>query len=121
MKAYIKTNKWLKQINKAALPAALQYLFLAISVTGYAYAQQADPGPAKAGQSERKILPEEGSAGQSTTEPSESKGKTSEGKAAPTANDTQKPAELAKQGETVLPTVVIKDRGLVKLIEILYI
>lgn len=112
MKAYIKTNKWLKQVNKATLPAALQYLFLTISVTGYAYAQQADPGPAKAGQSERKILPEEGSTGQSAAEPSEPKGKTSEEKAAPTANDSQKPAELAKQGETVLPTVVIKDRGL---------
>ena len=120
MKAYTKTNKGLRplthRIQLTKLATALQYALLGLSMTGYAHAQQASPEPAKAEQSERKILPGEGSTGQSAAEPpSGSKEKTSEGKAAPTAKDTQRPAEPGKQGETVLPTLVIKDTGLDKI------
>ena len=120
MKAYTKTTKGLRplthRIQRTKLATALQYALLSLSMTGYAYAQQASPEPAKAGQSERKVLPGEGSTRQSAAEPpSGSKEKTSEGKAAPAAKDTQTPAEPGKQGETVLPTMVIKDTGLDKI------
>jgi iron complex outermembrane recepter protein len=122
MKAYTKTNKGPRplplthRIQLTKLATALQYALLGLSMTGYAHAQQASPEPAKAGQSERKVLPGEGSTGQSAAEPpSESKERTSEGRAAPAAKDTQTPAEPGKQGETVLPTMVIKDIGLDKI------
>ncbi|SFO40831.1 TonB-dependent siderophore receptor [Nitrosospira briensis] len=121
MKAYKKTIKGrcplTHRIQRTKLATALQYALLSLSMAGYAHAQQASPEPAKAGQqSERKTLPEDGSTGQSAIEPpSESKEQTSGGKAAPAAKDTQRPAELGKQEETVLQTLVIKDTGLDKI------
>jgi iron complex outermembrane receptor protein len=87
MKAYIKTNKWLKQVKKVSLSATLQYLFLTISVTGYAYAQQADPGTAKPEKKEKTDVPAMVDA----------------------QEDKSKAATVARPA--VLPTVLVKDTG----------
>lgn len=85
MKAYTKTNKGLKQRKHAVLARALQCVFLTLSVTAYAQAQQAGSEPAKP---EKK---------EGTTAPTE----------AGTPNDK---APLTRNVEAaILPTVVIKD------------
>lgn len=87
MKAYIKTNKWLKQVKKVTLSAALQYLFLTMSVNGYAYAQQADPGPAKPEKKEKTDVP-----------------------AVVDAQEDKQKSTVAADA-AVLPAVVIRDRA----------
>jgi iron complex outermembrane receptor protein len=89
MKAYIKTNKWLMQLKQVSLSATLQYLFLTISVTGYAYAQQADPGTAKPEKKEKTDVPAVLDA----------------------QEDKSKAATVARPA--VLPTVLVKDTGVV--------
>ncbi len=85
MKAYTKTNKGLKQRKHAVLARALQCVFLTLSVTAYAQAQQAGSEPVKP---EKK---------EGTTAPTE----------ASTPNDK---APLTRNVEAaILPTVVIKD------------
>lgn len=87
MKAYTKTNIGLKHLRRTVISRALQYTFLALSVTGYAHAQQAGTESAKP----------------------DTKGKT----VAPSVLDAQdnnpKPANAG--GATVLPTVTVKDTG----------
>ena len=87
MKAYTKTNKGLKQLKHTVFSRALQYTFLALSVTGYAYAQQAGPQPAKPEKNEKTVAP-------SVLDAQE---------------DSSPPAKAG--GAAVLPTVVIKDIG----------
>jgi iron complex outermembrane receptor protein len=87
MKAYTKTNIGLKHLKHTVIFGALQYTFLALSVTtGYAHAQQAGPESAKP----------------------DTKGKP----VAPSVLDTQennpKPANAAG-GTSVLPIVTVKD------------
>ncbi|SCY51629.1 TonB-dependent siderophore receptor [Nitrosospira sp. Nsp13] len=87
MKAYTKTNIGLKHLKHTVISRALQYTFLALSVTGYAHAQQAGTESAKP----------------------DTKGKP----VAPSVLDAQennpKPADAG--GAAVLPTVVVKDTG----------
>lgn len=87
MKAYTKTNIGLKHLKHTVISRALQYTFLALSVTGYAHAQQAGTESAKP----------------------DTKGKP----VAPSVLDAQEndPKPTSAGGATVLPTVTVKDTG----------
>lgn len=87
MKAYTKTNIGLKHLKHTVISRALQYTFLALSVTGYAHAQQAGTDSAKP----------------------DTKGKP----VAPSVLDAQEnnPKPSNAGGAAVLPTVIIKDTG----------
>jgi iron complex outermembrane receptor protein len=87
MKAYIKTNKWLIPSKQTVLVRTLQSAFLALSVTGYAFAQQAGPEPAKP----------------------EPKGKPDAPATVNAEEDKLKATTAANPA--VLPTVVVKDTG----------
>lgn len=86
MKAYTETNKGLKQLKYTVFSSALQYAFLALSVTGYTHAQQVGVESARSEKSEKKVSPAEGDASQ------------------------QRAPEAVKPGAvSVLPTVIVKD------------
>ena len=88
MKAYTKTNKRLKQLKYTVFSSALQYAFLALSVTGYTHAQQVGVEPSRSEKSEKKAFPPEGDVPQQGT------------------------PESVKPGTApVLPTVIVKDIG----------
>ena len=87
MKAYTKTNKWLIPSKQTVLTRTLQSVFLALSVTGYAFAQQTGPQPVKP----------------------EQKGKPDAPAAIDVQEDKSKAAKIANPA--VLPTVVVKDTG----------
>jgi iron complex outermembrane receptor protein len=87
MKAYTKTNKWLIPSKQTLLTRTLQSAFLALSVTGYALAQQTGAEPVKPEQKGKPDAP-------ATVDAQEDKSKATTG---------AKPA--------VLPTVVVKDTG----------
>ncbi len=86
MKAYTKTNIGLKHLKHTVISRALQYTFLALSVT-YAYGQQASTESAKP----------------------DAKGKP----VAPSVIDVQEntPKPSSAGGAAVLPTVIVKDTG----------
>jgi iron complex outermembrane receptor protein len=107
MKAYIKNIKGRCPLTRTRLAIALQYALFGLSIVSYAHAQQTSPEPAKAEKSEKKAPPTVGDLQQpATAESADSKEK-----AAPVAGDTQQAAETSKPEETVLPTMVIKDKG----------
>lgn len=87
MKAYTKTNIGLKHLRRIVISRALQYTFLALSVTGYAHAQQAGAESAKP----------------------DTKGKTVTPSVLDAQDNNPKPANAG--GATVLPTVTVKDTG----------
>jgi len=87
MKAYTKTNKWLIPSKQTLLTRTLKGVFLALSVTGYAFAQQTGPEPVKPEQKGKPEAP-------ATVDAQEDKSKVAT------------PANPA-----VLPTVVVKDTG----------
>ncbi|SDQ61497.1 iron complex outermembrane recepter protein [Nitrosospira multiformis] len=87
MKAYTKTNIGLKHLKHTVISRALQYTFLALSVTGYAHAQQAGTESAKPDTKGKPVAP-------SVLEAQES---------------NPKPTNAG--GAAVLPTVIVKDTG----------
>ncbi|KIO49788.1 TonB-dependent siderophore receptor [Nitrosospira sp. NpAV] len=88
MKAYTKTNIGLRHLKRTVISRALQYSFLALSVTtGYAQAQQAGTESAKP----------------------DTKGKPAAPSVLDAPENTSKPANAA--GAPVLPTVTVKDTG----------
>ena len=87
MKAYTKTNKWLIPSKQTLLTRTLQSVFLALSVTGYAFAQQTGSEPVK----------------------QEQKGKPDAPATVDAQEDKSKAVKVAEPA--VLPTVVVKDGG----------
>ncbi|MBA2658773.1 MAG: TonB-dependent siderophore receptor [Nitrosospira sp.] len=88
MKAYAKTNKGLKQLKYTVFSSALQYAFLALSVTGYTHAQQVGVEPSRSEKSEKKSSPPQEDVPQQGT-----------------------PESVKPGTATVLPTVIVKDIG----------
>ena len=105
MKAYKKTPTGLSQaINRLA--STLKYTFLALSISGYAHAQHA-PAPAAPGKAST-------SASEAQQKPGSDSSSPDTGSAAVDAAQ-QSATEPQKPDATVLPTMVIKDKGLDKI------
>lgn len=112
MKACTKTIKGLCPLTRRTkLVIAVQYALLSLSVAAYAHAQEASPESAKKSQS--NVLPAEGNIETSATESSKSGEKASKGNAPLTQKNVQQGEnpESAKPSETVLPTLVIREKG----------
>src|SRR5688500_10657584 len=109
MKAYTKTIKGLCPLTqRTKLATALQYALFGLSLTGHAHAQQDSQEPVKRGQPERNILSAEGE----TPQQPAAEAIRSEEKASPAAKDAQRVvAEPGKGSEAVLPTMVIREKG----------
>src|SRR5688500_14705098 len=109
MKAYTKTIKGLCPLTqRTKLATALQYALFGLSLTGYAHAQQGFQEPVKRGQPERNVLPAEGDP--QPSHPAESP-KQDEKTPSTAAGNQQAAGESAKRAETVLPTMVIREKG----------
>ncbi|SEN51710.1 iron complex outermembrane recepter protein [Nitrosospira multiformis] len=115
MKAYTKTIKGLCPLipltRRTRLVIAVQYALLSLSVAGYVHAQEASPESIK--KSQTNVLAAEGNTESSATESSKPGEKASKEKTSPTQDSTQpgEGTESAKRSETVLPTMVIREKG----------
>lgn len=95
----------------ARLVIAVQYALLSLSVAGYVHAQETSPESAKKFQTD--VPAAENDAESSATEPSKPGEKASKGNAPSTQENAQQGEnpESAKSSETVLPTLVIREKG----------
>ncbi|SFU37789.1 TonB-dependent siderophore receptor [Nitrosospira multiformis] len=116
MKAYTKTIKGHRRpltplTRPTRLVIAIQYALLSLSVAGYGHAQETSLESAKKFQT--SVPAAESNAESSATESSRSGEKASKGNAPSTQENAQQGEnpESAKPSETVLPTLVIKDKG----------
>jgi len=118
MKACTKTIRGLRPltplIRPTKLATALQYALFGLTLAGSAQAQQVSSEYAK--KSETNVLAAEGNTGTSATESSESSKsgeKVSKENAPSTQDNTQsgETTESAKRAETILPTMVIREKG----------
>jgi iron complex outermembrane receptor protein len=116
MKACTKTIKGHRRpltslTRPTRLVIAIQYALLSLSLAGYGHAQEASPESAKKSQTNAPVA--EGNGESSATESSKPGEKASKGNAPSTQENTQQGenSESAKPSETVLPTMVIKEKG----------
>ncbi|PTQ80110.1 iron complex outermembrane receptor protein [Nitrosospira multiformis] len=116
MKAYTKTIKGHRRpltplTRPTRLVIAIQYALLSLSVAGYGHAQETSLESAKKFQT--SVPATEDNAESSATESSRSGEKASKEKTSPTQDATQRgeTTESAKPSETVLPTLVIREKG----------
>ncbi|SDZ98883.1 TonB-dependent siderophore receptor [Nitrosospira multiformis] len=112
MKAYTKTIKGLCPLTRPTkLVIAIQYALLSLAVAGHVHAQDASPESAR--KSQMNVLPAGGNAETSATDSSGSGDKASKGNAPSTQENAQQGEnpESVKPSETVLPTLVIREKG----------